>query len=156
MVANRRKAKGRSPSGTYAVIPHVVMDSEDFLAISGAALRVLLGLLRQFRGANNGNLSATIQQSRVWGVKSPSTLVIALQELMDRNLIIRTRDPKYCNPGGICALYALSWLAIDECGGRLDVDPTATPPRKFSLEESNHPVRKSKSTTSKIEVPEAV
>ncbi|WP_246084971.1 hypothetical protein [Pseudomonas nicosulfuronedens] len=132
------------------------MDSDDFLSLSGAALKVLLGLLRQFRGANNGDLSATIHQARSWGVKSPSTLVTALQELMDHNLIIRSRDPKYCNPGGVCALYAVTWLAIDDCGGRLNVDSTTVPPRRFSLELSNHPVRKSKYTTPKIEVPEAV
>ena len=50
------------------------MDSEDFRALSGGALKVLLGLLRQYRGTNNGDLSASFGQAQGWGVNSSSTL----------------------------------------------------------------------------------
>lgn len=142
MARSLRKSKGRNPSGSFARLPHMVMDSEDFRTLSGGALKVLLGLLRQYRGTNNGDLSATFTQAEIWGVGSKTTLAKALRELQEHSLIICTREGRFIKPGGCCALYALSWFQIDECGGKLEVASTATAPRKFSLERSNHPVQK--------------
>lgn len=142
MARSLRKSKGRSPAGTFAALPHAVMDSESFRTLSGGALKVLLGLLRQYRGGNNGDLSATFTQAEAWGVGSKATLAKALRELQEQQLITCTREGRFIKPGGCCALYALSWQPIDECGGKLEVSPTTTPPRKFSLERSNHPVQK--------------
>ncbi|TEP95575.1 hypothetical protein IPC65_05170 [Pseudomonas aeruginosa] len=142
MGRNLRKSKGRNPSGTFAALPHAVMDSEDFRALSGGALKVLLGLLRQYRGMNNGDLSASFTQAKQWGVNSRTTLSKALDELQDHDLIIRTREGKFIKPGGCCALYAITWRPIDPCEGKIEVSPTTTPPRKFSLERTKHPVQK--------------
>jgi hypothetical protein len=119
------------------------MDSEDFRALSGGALKVLLGLLRQYRGSNNGDLSASLGQAQGWGVNSSSTLAAALKELQERNLIIRTREGRFTKPGGCCALYALSWQPVDECAGKIEIGATITPPRKFSMERTENPLRKS-------------
>lgn len=143
MARSLRKSKGRNPSGTFAVLPHLVMDSEDFRALSGGALKVLLGLLRQYRGSNNGDLSASLGQAQGWGVNSSSTLAAALKELQERNLIIRTREGRFTKPGGCCALYALSWQPVDECAGKIEIGATITPPRKFSMERTENPLRKS-------------
>lgn len=136
MAMDRRKAKSRKESGTFSLIPHVVMDSKDFRALSGAALKVLLGLLRQLRLANNGDLSASFTQAHAWGIGSKSTLSKALDELQERDLIVCTRQGRFMKPGGCCALYAVTWKPIDECGGKLEVGHTITPPRKFSLERA--------------------
>ncbi len=154
MARSLRKSKGRNPAGTFARLPSNVMDSEDFRTLSGSALKVLMCLLRQYRGSNNGDLSATLSQAKVWGVNSTSTLTIALKELLDRELIIRTREGRFLKPGGCCALYALTWQPIDECEGKLEVSPTATAPRKFSLERTENPLRKSNRVDSKIEAME--
>lgn len=142
MPRNRLKSKGRKESGTFAAIPHAVMDSNDFLGLSGSATKVLLGLLRQYRGNNNGDLSAAFSSAHHWGIGSKSTLAKALDELQAHNLIIRTREGRFMKPGGCCALYAITWQAIDECGGKIEVSATSTAPRKFSLERSTHPVQK--------------
>lgn len=142
MALTRRKAKGRNESGSFALLPHVVMDSADFLSLSGGALKVLLGLLRQYKGANNGDLSASFTQANTWGIGSKSTLAKALEELRERDLIVCTREGRFIKPGGCCALYAVTWKPIDECGGKLEVSHTATPPRKFSLERAKNPVQK--------------
>lgn len=142
MAFSRQKHKGRKESGSFAALPHLVMDSEDFRALSGGALKVLMGLLRQLRGANNGDLSAPFGQAKEWGVKSKTTLSDALEELQARNLIIRTREGRFTNPGGRCALYALTWRPINECAGKIEVSPTITPPRKFSIRTTDHPVQK--------------
>lgn len=142
MARNRNKVKGRKDSGTFAALPHIVMDSDDFGALSGNALKVLLGILRQYRGANNGDLSASFTQAKQWGMNSRTTLAKALRELQERDLIVCTREGRFIKPGGCCALYAVTWKPIDECGGKLEVSHTTTPPRKFSLERAKNPVQK--------------
>lgn len=142
MARRRHKAKGRAEAGTFALLPHAVMDSEDFRSLSGSALIVLMCLLRQYRGSNNGDLSAEFSRVSLWGIGSKSTLAKALLELQDRNLILRTREGRFMKPGGCCALYAVTWQAIDECDGKIEVAATATAPRKFSLERKKHPVQK--------------
>lgn len=54
------------------------------------------------------------------GWRSRDTLERALHQLIDAGLIELTRQ------GGLnrCSLYALTWHAIDECGGKLDVPAT--------------------------------
>jgi len=71
-------------------------------------------------------------------------LTDAVQELMVANLIIKTREGKFQNPHSRCALYAMTWQQIDECGDKdLEIRPTAKAPRKFSLEkQSKHPLLK--------------
>ena len=137
------KSKGRRESGTFAAIPHAVMDSEDFRSLSGGALKVLLGLLRQYRGANNGDLSATFASASNWGIGSKATLSKALEELQERDLIIRTREGRFIKPGGCCALYAVTWRPIDPCDEKIELSPTTVAPRKFSLERAENPVQKS-------------
>ncbi|QRY80108.1 hypothetical protein JVX91_03015 [Pseudomonas sp. PDNC002] len=142
MARSLARSKGRRESGTFAAIPHAVMDSEDFRALSGGALKVLLGLLRQYRGANNGDLSASFTQAKQWGMNSRTTLAKALEELQARDLIVRTREGRFIKPGGCCALYAITWRPIDPCDEKIEVSPTATAPRKFSLERVKNPVQK--------------
>lgn len=135
MALKRNKAIGRKESGSFAALPHVVIDSADFRGLSGSALKVLIGLLRQYRGSNNGDLSAPFTHAKAWGIGSKTTLANALEELQTAELITRTREGRFIKPGGCCALYAITWRPIDECDGKLEVAATVTPPRKFSLQK---------------------
>lgn len=133
-----QKAKNRRQSGGFSRLPAVLMDTEDFRMISGSAHKVLLALLRQYRGNNNGDLSIPFSEAKKWGIGSKATLQKAKQELIDRNLIIKTREGCFINPGAKCDLFAITWEPIDECGGKLDVEPTTTAPRKFNQPTQNH------------------
>ena len=137
MAASYAKSKGRREAGTFSRFLHVVEDHPDFLNLSGSALKVLHWFMRQYNGKNNGNLSATITQLKHRGVASPATLTKALDELQDRNLIVRTREGRFLNPGGRCALYAVTWFAIDECrGADLEVSATRAPLRSFAAKRT--------------------
>lgn len=140
------KAKGRSDSGGFVRLPFALMDSDDFRSLSGSATKVLMCLMRQYRGRNNGDLSAAFSLAGRWGIGSKSTLANALKELMACNLIVRTRNSQFTNPGGRCSLYALAWLPIDECGGKIEVAATITAPRKLSMERAKNPVQKTNRT----------
>lgn len=129
-----RQKKTKSPPGGFAGIPRIVMEHADFRGLSNTAKVVLLVLAYQFRGGNNGDLSAAPRLLKGWGIASKVTVSKAIQELLAGRLIIRTREGRFLNPGGQCALYALTWQPIDDCQGKHDTQPTITPPRKFTLE----------------------
>lgn len=120
MTFQRRKQKGRSDSGTFFTIPHAIMDSPNWRALPVRAIKLTLDLGRQYRGNNNGDLCAAWKIMRARGWKSRSTLDGAITDALRFGMIEKTRQ------GGLhlCSLFALTWLAIDECGGKLDVPTT--------------------------------
>jgi hypothetical protein len=129
------KRKKGSINGPFFALPHIVLDHPDFHLLSGPAIKVLMYLGRQYKPGKNGDLSASFTDMKPRGIASKTTLKKALDELMQAGWIIRTREGRFINPGGRCALYALSWHPVDECPGKgLEVNPTTTPPRKLSLE----------------------
>lgn len=134
MARSRAKNKKRSDAGQYFVIPHHIMDYPDWQRLTPNAIRLLLELLKQYNGRNNGDFTAawTIMQKR--GFHSQTTLNDALKCLMDLQYIIRTREGRFCNPGKRCALYAVTWLPIHDCPGKdLEISATSEPYRTFSI-----------------------
>ena len=136
MGARNRTKAGRRTSGGFISIPHVVMESDDYRNLPPNAIRLLNAMIHQYRGKNNGDLTAAFTIMKKWGFKSKQTLHNALTALQEANLIVQTRQGVFQNPGGRCSLFALTWHAIDECPEKyLDVRPTNTPYRKFSREK---------------------
>jgi len=119
---------------SFAGIPRTVMDSPDYKGLSGNAAKLLYELCYQYRGHNNGDLQAAWSLMSKRGFRSKATLSRAVAELISANFIIRTREGVFTNPGGRCALFALTWLPVNECNGKHDYPVSSVPPRKFSLE----------------------
>ncbi len=131
MALSRERVKGRKTKGRFLALPVSVVDSQDYKSLSGNAVKLLMALLYQYRGKNNGDLSAAYGVMRDMGFVSKDTLQRAKNELLEKQLIIQTREGRFTNPGGVCALYALTWLPVDECGGKLDVTETKNAIRHF-------------------------
>ena len=130
MSIDRRKQKKKA---SYAGIDRKVLDHEDYISLSGNAVKLLLELARQYNGFNNGALSASWTLLKKRGFKSKTTLAKAKQELLAHRLIIETRTGRFLNPGGVCSLYALSWRPINECPDKnLEVLSSVKPPRTFA------------------------
>ncbi len=113
---SRFKQKGRT-GPTFVMIPHFVLESPQWGQMDAFALKLLWELARQYRGNNNGDLSATAEmlkdRSATWSSKD--TLPKKLRYLEDRGWIIKTRQ------GGRhigCNLYAITWWPVDGCGGK--------------------------------------
>ena len=139
-MARPSNPRGRAKNGRFAGIPHSVMDSESYYLSSGNALKLLLELVKQYNGHNNGNLSAAFSNLKSRGWRSKRTLARCLKELMERGLIVKTREGWFRNPGARCALFALTWLRIDECQGKdLELGPTLGPYRSFAVENFTKP-----------------
>jgi hypothetical protein len=121
---DRAKHKGRKAQGSFTLIPHAVQDSPNWHACGGSAIKLLCDLARQYRGSNNGDLCASMSILKPKGWTSPETVNFALRELRHYGLIVQTRQ------GGLHAasLYALTWHAIDDCGGKLDCAATSVAP----------------------------
>ena len=132
----REKTKNRKETGRFAQLPHVVLNSADYISLSYKSKALLVDLVYQYNGKNNGDLTAALGFLKTRGWVRSATLSSAANELLEANLIIRTREGRFQNPYSRCALYAITWQPINECEGKdLEVRATSTPPRKFSLEK---------------------
>jgi hypothetical protein len=104
-----RYARSKGPPGGFVKLHHIVLGSAQFAALSPRAVKLLLDLLAQYRGNNNGDLCATwtLMHSRGW--RSRDQLHKALLELIERQWIVQTRQ------GGMHApsLYATTIFALD-------------------------------------------
>lgn len=112
-----RRHQGRNPGCSFMKIPHFVLESQQWGALDPIALQLLLELSRQYKGSNNGDLSATPDSlgTRNARWKSRSVLYGRLRMLEQQGWIVKTRQ------GGKhtgCCLYAISWEAIDPCNGK--------------------------------------
>ncbi|MFV0478276.1 MAG: hypothetical protein ACK5ME_10625 [Parahaliea sp.] len=135
MPRNRRKTKGRGGDAGFGALPRAVWEHPDYCKLSGSAVKLLMDLACQYNGRNNGDLTVAYSILKKRGWSSKDTITNAKDRLLEAGLIICTREGRFTNPGGECALYALAWKPINDCPDRrLAVAPTNTPPRKFSLE----------------------
>jgi len=143
MSLSRRKTTGRADGGGYFKLPHAVMESKNYRALSPHARMLLNDLGLQFRGANNGDLSAAWKLMQPRGWRSRDTLGKALAELLHFGMIEKTRQ------GGLnhCSLFALTWLAIDECRNKLDVPATRIASGLWKTPQPPMPKRERKNAT---------
>ena len=120
----RERIRGRKESGSFVRLPHACMDHINFTSLSPYALKLLIDLYAQYRGNNNGDLCCTWAMMKKRGWKSQDTLSDARKELLYTGWILCTQH------GGrnIPSLYAVTFQAIDDCNGKLDVKETPTSP----------------------------
>lgn len=98
-----------SVSGSYTPLPHAVLDSVAFMGAGHTARSLLFDLMRQHNGGNNGRLHLAQGWLRKRGWKSGDTIQRAKVELINRGLIVQTKQ------GGLNigpCFFALTWLPI--------------------------------------------
>jgi hypothetical protein len=116
-MARKQKRPTESIEGFFGGIPHSVLDSVAFMGASYPAKALMLELIRQHTGANNGHLHLAHGWLEKRGWTSRSVIGRAKKELIDRGLMIRTRQ------GGLnmgADKYAVTWLSISNFVG-LDI-----------------------------------
>ena len=123
----RRRNMGRQTTQPFLSLPHNVLDHESFRTLSPRATKLLIDIAAQYRGCNNGDLCAPLSVMRKRGWTSNDQLFKARNELLDRELILTTRQ------GGRnkCSLFALTWFQIDDCKGKLDIQSTTVAPHNW-------------------------
>lgn len=114
MAEKKQKRPVEAIGGLYGAIPHTVLDSVAFMGASYPAKSLLFELMRQHSGGNNGHLHLSFSWLQRRGWKSRDVIQRARDELMQRNLLIQTRQ------GGLnigASRYAVTWLRISNFVG---------------------------------------
>ena len=108
---NSKKLTKRIGCSQFTAIPQNFLNSDAMINLSGMACKLLWEFVYQVNGENNGDLQATWSILKDRGWNSKTTLNKAIKELREAGIITQTRQ------GGRhkCSLYALTFIAIDEC-----------------------------------------
>ncbi len=118
------------PNGRFLSIPHAVADTQKFRGLKSRAVRLLVDLLRQHNGYNNGDFSIAWKLMKERGWRSKETLYRARNELIEVGFVVMTRKGDKHKP----SLYAVTWHRIAECLDhrtrfhKLDMAPTEQAP----------------------------
>ncbi|HEX5359672.1 MAG TPA: hypothetical protein VFW49_01005 [Fluviicoccus sp.] len=115
--ANRKEARrNKWGGGNFTGLQRAFLDSTLLKRLSPYACKLLLDLLSQYNGCNNGDLTVAWSVMQHYGWSGKSTLEKATKELLACKVLILARQ------GGRnrCSLYALSIFAVDECKGKLE------------------------------------
>ncbi|MFY8349229.1 hypothetical protein AAEU29_01630 [Pseudoalteromonas sp. SSM20] len=123
--------------GGVVVLPNVVLESKRYCTLNPQSKVILNYIASQYNGYNNGDLCATLSVFKKYNFTSNDTISRSLKQLENNGLIFKTRvgGKDWRTGGNLPSLYAITWQPIDECKGKLDVDPTTKPLVNF-LEES--------------------
>lgn len=138
------------------MIPRDVWLSEACRTLPYYARVVLIAVAFQYAGKNNGDLSMPWSVALTFGVRSKEHLVDSLRMLLERGLILKTRQGGKRPLGP--TLYALTWLPIDDLGNKIDMGPTrdasndwetwsSAPPGDQTLRSSGLPAGHSRNKT---------
>lgn len=122
----QRRGKGR-----FVGLPYHVVSSPQFIALQPREIKLLIDLLHQYNGRNNGTLSATytLMERRGWEGKR-SSLYRAKEGLIQRGFAIQTRQGQKVR--GYPTLLAITWHPIDEPKAPIEYD--------HGIEPSNVPL----------------
>ncbi len=127
-----KEAKDKRDGGAFVTLPLAVLQSRAFIAASPYARMLLIDLALQYRGDNNGDLCAAWKLMQPRGWRSEATLQKAKRELQALELIVETRKGARPNKA---SLYAVTWCALDPCGGKLEMSPKAFPRGAYRLRD---------------------
>lgn len=144
LMARNKKYKDASDKrdgGQFVAIPHAVLNGTAYLSVSSHARMLLLDLIAQYKGDNNGDFCAAYSMMKIRGWKSTHTLLGAKRELIEVGLIEETR--KGARPN-LASLYAVTWLDLDECNGKLDITRAGFHRGAYRLKDPPPPMGKIK------------
>ena len=123
----------KGEKGGFVGLHKVVLNSCAYSQLSAHDVKLLIDLLSQYNGSNNGDFCATFSLMKPRGWRSKGTLSTALKNLLSAGFIEISRQ------GGrnLCSLYAVTFYAVDDCKGKLEINATSYPK---SLWRKNEPV----------------
>jgi hypothetical protein len=108
----RAKFRGRRSGHTFLRLPHFVVKSPQWRALSGKEVKFLVELASHYDGRNNGDLALTRGQAIERGWRSGETRDRAAEEACEAGCALLTRR----GHKGACNLYAITWEPINDVG----------------------------------------
>lgn len=128
----RARLRGRRSEHTFLRLPHYLIHSPEWRALSGNAIKFLVALASEYNGRNNGDLSLTRRQALERGWRSGGTRDRASQEVVNAGFVIVTRSG---NAFGLCTLYAITWEPVDDVGKGTTIPASRMPSRLWEKRE---------------------
>ena len=126
----RARVTGRKEFGRFIALPCSVIDSPAFLTLPVLARALYVDMRRQFKGQNNGLIDAT--QTTLVRLGWPrSTVRKYLPLLIERELIVQTRQGGIASMSKICCLY-----------GFTDLDIVSVPTKQVRAQQATHGYRR--------------
>jgi hypothetical protein len=133
----KSNSKGMLPNGRrafkgdqYTRAFHAIFDHPNYMSMEPAARLLLWELSRQHNGHNNGDLSLAPKVMAKLGWTKP-TILRHKKALINNNWIFIAGTKKARN--GWIYLYALTWLEVNECGGKLFDESYNHKPRSLKI-----------------------
>jgi len=122
--------KGAIPY-SFVAVPVAVLRSPEYMALGDAAKGLLLDLVEQYTGGNNGRLTPSwaVMQRRGWG--GQHKLINAKRELLSTSFCIRTRKGKAPQTA---EWVGFTWWKIDY-HRTMEIDPKLWPYLNFQSAE---------------------
>jgi hypothetical protein len=127
-----KESRDKRDGGAFMTVPLSVLNSRAYIEAGAHARMLLVDLFAQYRGDNNGDLCAAWKLMKPRGWRSEATLQKAKRELLDLELIVETRMGARPNKA---SLYAVTWCALDPCGGKLEMSPRDFPRGAYRLRD---------------------
>ena len=118
----------------FLALPHSLLDSNQYIALTRNAQALLVDIASQYKGNNNGDLSAEFSKMKKRGWHSKTSLFKARRELVDAGFLIVTRTRGRLSKLPTC--YAITWRAIDATKNTVDVSPTRVAPNNWKKHKS--------------------
>jgi hypothetical protein len=109
------------------MLPHYVIQSPQWRALGGNAIKFLVELASEYDGGNNGDLSLTRKTALKRGWRSGETRDNAAEEAVASGFAILTRQGNK----GACSLYAIAWQPIDDVGKGVMYPASRTAPKTW-------------------------
>lgn len=125
-------------NGSFSALPHAILRSDAYIGCTPLARALLIELVNQHDGKNNGHLHMAATYLAKRGFRSKAMIAKGRDELAQRNLIVLTRQ------GGLptrkagamtfegASLYALTWLPISNFTG-LEVSSRSYHPGAWNM-----------------------
>jgi hypothetical protein len=133
-----KEAKAKRERGGFVALPNAVIRSESWALLSCHAVKLLIDLLAQYKGDNNGDLCMAWSMMSKRGWHSKVTLYKARNELLESGWIIVTRQGGKHAP----SLYGITFYGIDYCHGKLDVSGSLVPSGLWRKNKPLPPMKK--------------
>ena len=127
-MARHKKQKSNWGGGGFAALPHRVLASPKFATLSPQATKLLIDLVAQYTGFNNGDLCAAMTVMRARGWRSDGALQRAKQELLQAGFMMVSRKGGRHRPD----LLAVTFYNVNDCLdknglSKLEINPTHAP-----------------------------
>lgn len=113
-MSRRKHAKASRDQGGFVALPHIVIDSPAYRALSYPARALLIDICRQFHGDDNGRLLASRKKLAEFGWTSNDVIHRAKVELLKAGFIYETVMGARPNKA---SWYALTFHCLDRLDG---------------------------------------